>query len=134
MFSIILSQVGRHARDYFKTRALPKAATILGFIFVFAFVMIGTFEILSQGLAYISSNAFFGNAVSLYLYEMILLLIAALAVATALIEGTFSLFRNTSNTWILSSPGDRHRRRVLAAHHPPAANARCDAGGVPHWH
>lgn len=114
MYGIIFTQVVRHARDYFKTRALPKALTILGFVVVFAFVMAGLYFLLSRGLGFIHSSQFFGDAVSLYLYEMIMLVIVALSIATALIEGTFSLFRNANEKWILSSPGyDRVPMMVL---------------------
>jgi hypothetical protein len=105
MYGIIFSQLGRKAHGYFQTRALPKVLTMLGFLGVFIFVMLGLYELLSQGLGFIKDSPFFGNAVSLYLYEMILLVVMCLSIATALIEGTFSLFRNSNELWILSSPG-----------------------------
>ncbi len=108
MLGLLVSQMGRHVSSYLRTRTVPKVLTLAGFVLVFAFVMGGTFEILFHGLSFIASNQFFGNAVSLYIYEMILLVVVAMAAATALIEGTFSLFRNTKDTWIMATPGNTH--------------------------
>ena len=105
MLGFIFSQFRRRAADYFKSRTVPKTATMLGFVAVFASVMVGLYELLSHGFAFIASNAYFGAAVSIYLYEMILLLVVALSIATALIEGVFRLFRNTKDLWIMASPG-----------------------------
>lgn len=91
---------------YFKTRTLAKTITSLLFLSVFVFVSIGIYYFFVSGFRYINTGAEedIRLALSLFLYELFLLVLAGIIIFSSTISGIFNLFRSENNNWILSSP------------------------------
>lgn len=92
---------------YFKTKALAKAITTLLFLAVFGFVAMGIYFFFVTGFRFINIEAVddIKFALTLFLYEAFLLVLAGIVIVSSLVSGIFNLFRGESNNWIISSPG-----------------------------
>lgn len=91
---------------YFKTKTLAKTITSLLFLSVFVFVSIGIYYFFVSGFRYINNGAEedIRLALSLFLYELFLLVLTGIIIFSATISGIFNLFRSDNNNWIISSP------------------------------
>jgi hypothetical protein len=92
---------------YFKAKALAKVITSLLFMVVFAFIAVGIYFFFVSGFRYIQADAMddIRLALTLFLYEFFLLILAGIVVFSSLISGIFNLFRSDYNNWVISSPG-----------------------------
>ncbi len=91
---------------YFKTKTLAKTITSLLFFSVFVFVSLGIYHFFVSGFRYINAGAEedIRLALSLFLYELFLLVLAGIIMFSSTISGIFNLFRSENNNWVLSSP------------------------------
>lgn len=92
---------------YFKTRTLAKTITTFLFILVFLFVAVGIYFFFLSGFRYINGEAIeeIRLALTLFLYEVFLLVLASIIVFSSVVSSIFNLFRGEYNNWIISSPG-----------------------------
>lgn len=99
-------ELGKVAK-YFKTKTLAKAITSLLFLGVFGFVALGIYFFFITGFRYINIEAVddIKFALTLFLYEAFLLVLAGIVIVSALVSGVFNLYRGEYNNWIISSPG-----------------------------
>ena len=93
--------------NYFKTKTTAKIITSLLFLAVLVFVAIGVYVFFVSGFKYINIEAVDGlqSALSLFLYELFLLVLSGVIIFSAFVTGMFNLFRSGYNNWILSTPG-----------------------------
>jgi hypothetical protein len=100
---------------YFKTKTLAKSITGILFMLVFLFIGIGIYYFFVTSFRYINVGADpdIRLALSLFLYELFLLILAAVIVFSAMISSVFTLFRGENNNWILSSPGYKIFPRII---------------------
>jgi hypothetical protein len=91
---------------YFKTKTLAKVITTIMFLVVFAFVAQGVYYFFLSGFRFINYSAVedIRLGLTLFIYEVFLLVLMGLVVFGALVSGVFNLFRANNNSWILSSP------------------------------
>ncbi len=92
---------------YFKTKTLAKVITSALFIVVFGFVAIGIYFFFVTGFRFINIEAVddIKLALTLFLYEAFLLVLAGIVIVSTLVSGIFNLFRGEYNNWIISSSG-----------------------------
>ncbi len=93
-------------RKYFRTRALAKVVTTLMFFAVFLFVGAGIYFFFVSGFRSINREAVPDSkmALALFLYEVFLLILAAITAFSATVSGVFNLFKGANNTWLIGSP------------------------------
>ncbi|MCF7843679.1 hypothetical protein K9M47_02145 [Candidatus Gracilibacteria bacterium] len=107
MIRLLLSfEIGKTAK-YFKSKPLAKLITTFLFILVFVFIGVGIYHFFVSGFRYINAEDVveIRSALTLFLYEIFLLLIAGIVIFSSTISGIFNLFRNDYNNWIISTPG-----------------------------
>lgn len=92
--------------SYFKTGKAAKLITGLLFIAVFAFVGVGLYYFFLSGFRFVnfSVEQEIQAPLTLFIYEVFLLVMAGVVVFSALVSGIFSLFRGEYDAWIISSP------------------------------
>lgn len=100
---------------YFRTKTLAKVITFGLSLAVFFFVGSGIYFFFVSGFRYISLEAVEDSslALSLFLYEVFLLIFAGVTVFSAMVSGLFNLFRGGYNNWIISSPGYKLFPRMI---------------------
>lgn len=104
MYATILQYAIRSARRFFDHHRTAKVITVLGFIAVFSFFVTVLYFGFRNGFRYIAKDAFFGDALFLYIVELFLLVSFVLVIASALISGIATLFRGTNDTLLVASP------------------------------
>ncbi len=92
--------------SYFKTGKLAKLITASLFLAVFAFVGIGLYYFFLSGFRYVnfSVEKEIQLPLTLFIYELFLLVMAAVIIFGAVVSGLFSLFRGQYDNWVISSP------------------------------
>lgn len=92
---------------YFRDKTLAKLITGFLFMMVFLFIGIGIYHFFVSGFRYINVEAMedIRLALTLFLYELFLLVLAGIIIFSSMVSGIFNLFRGGNNNWILSSPG-----------------------------
>ncbi len=92
---------------YFRTKTLAKVITSTLFLVVFSFVAMGIYFFFVTGFRYINIEAVddIKLALTLFLYEAFLLVLAGIVIVSSLVSGIFNSFRGEYNNWIISSPG-----------------------------
>ena len=100
---------------YYKTKTTAKLITTLLFLGVFFFIALGIYGFFVTGFRYINAEDVEGIrlALTLFLYEVFLLIFAGIIVFSTLVSGLFNLFRGDINNWVISSPGYRLFPRVV---------------------
>lgn len=93
-------------KKYFRTKRAAKLITSALFITVFLLVGVGIYHFFVSSFRYIIVGAEedIRLALSLFLYEIFLAIVAVLVIVSAVISSLFNLFRGVTNNWILSSP------------------------------
>jgi len=97
-------QRAKHVLRFLKTANYGQLVTVGLFLLVFASVGLGVYGLLEAGFQSVADNEFLQVALPLFVYELFLLVVAALVFASSLIFGIFSLFKNKQDQWVLSSP------------------------------
>ena len=92
--------------SYFKTRTLAKVITSALFLGVFVFVGLGIYSFFVSGFWFINLEAVedIKLALTLFIYEVFLLVLMLVIMFSAMVTGIFNLFRGERNEWLLSSP------------------------------
>lgn len=105
----------RKIRAFFATRTLAKTITSLLFVAVFAFVGSGVYFFFVSGFRYINVEAVedIRLALTLFIYEVFLLLLAGIIIFSAMVSGLFNLFKGDSNAWIISSPSYKFFPKIV---------------------
>lgn len=100
---------------YFKTGKLAKLITIGLFVVVFTFVGIGLYYFFLSGFRFIhfSVEQDIQLPLTLFIYELFLLVMAGVIVFSVIVSGIFSLFRGQYDAWIISSPGFKLFPRIV---------------------
>jgi hypothetical protein len=106
-----LAKIGK----YFRTKRLAKVITTGLFLSVFLFVGIGIYFFFVSGFKYINVGAEedIRLALSLFLYELFLLVLACIVVFSAMVSSLFNLFRGGNNNWLISSPSYKIFPRIV---------------------
>lgn len=91
---------------FFRTKTAAKVITSVLFVLVFSFVGTGIYFFFTNGFRYINASATedIQGALSLFLYEVFLLLLGGVIIMSALISSLFSMFKGGTNNWIMASP------------------------------
>lgn len=97
-----LQKIGK----YFKTKTVAKSITAFLFMFVFLFIAFGIYYFFVSGFKYINIGAEedIRLALTLFLYEVFLIILAGLIIFSVTVSSLFNLFKGDNNAWILSSP------------------------------
>jgi ABC-2 type transport system permease protein len=92
--------------SYFRTGKAAKFITGILFILVFGFVGVGLYYFFLSGFRFVnfSVEQEIQAPLTLFIYEVFLLVMAGVVVFSALVSGIFSLFRGGYDAWIISSP------------------------------
>lgn len=98
-------ELGKTAK-YFKTNSLAKSITGFLFTLVFLFIAIGIYKFFTVGFNYINTVIIeeIRVPITLFFYEVFLLILAGIIVFSSIVSGIFSLFRGEYDNWIISSP------------------------------
>jgi hypothetical protein len=101
--------------SYFKTGKLAKLITAGLFFAVFAFVGVGLYFFFLSGFRYVnfSVESEIQLPLTLFIYELFLLVMAGVIVFGAVVSGMFSLFRGQYDNWVLSSPAYKLLPRIV---------------------
>ncbi len=94
----------QNLKGYFKTGRPAKIVTVGLFLLVLTAVAVGVYLFAREGFYYVSADPYFKDALSLYVYEVYLLIISFLVLFNTLIVGFFGLFRGKNDDWLLASP------------------------------
>ncbi len=91
---------------YFEKRTLPKVITTLLFLLVFFFVSLLIYQFFVSGFRYINGEAVedIRLALTLFIYESFLLLLACVIIFSQTVSALFSLFKGENNEWVMSTP------------------------------
>jgi hypothetical protein len=94
-------------KKYFATRALAKVITMGLFFVVFGVVAVGIYSFFISGFRYINYviEPEFRLPLTLLIYELFLLVLSGVIVASSIVSAIFNLFRGENDAWLLSSPG-----------------------------
>ncbi len=92
--------------SYFKTNTLAKTITTGMFLAVFLFVGVGLYFFFLSGFRYVnfSVEQEIQLPLTLFMYELFLLVMAGVIVFSATVSTIFNLFRGQYDAWFISSP------------------------------
>ncbi len=92
---------------YFKTTSLAKSITALLFIGVFLCVGVGLYYFFLSGFRFINQSVEeeIRQPLSLFIYELFLLVMAGVIIFSTIVSSIFTLFRGQYDNWLISSPG-----------------------------
>lgn len=100
----------RALRRSFAENRTAKLLTILGFAGALGVLMRIVYELFWYGFRYLAKDPFFGDALTLYIVELFLLVSFGLVLLSALASGAFTLFRAPDDALVMASP--RHASRL----------------------
>jgi len=103
----LISQQRAASRRYFAENRTAKLITVVLFFAVFLLVVVGIYFFFRRGFLFLGQDAYLRDAVSLYAYELFFLFVSFLVFISALISVFFTLFRGTSDAWVMASPSFR---------------------------
>jgi ABC-2 type transport system permease protein len=104
MVLYFLKYHGRQLTWLLTTRSLGQLVTALLFIGLFISLATGFGWLLVAGFSAVEDDTFLRVALPYFLYELFLLVLCGLVGASALISGTFALFRQAGDQWFMVSP------------------------------
>lgn len=104
MFALLACLHKERFLRYFERNKTAKIVIVFLFIAVLTLLALGVYSALKAGFRYIALDAFFRDALVLYITELFLLVSFVLVFASALITGIFSLFRGNGETFLMASP------------------------------
>ncbi|MEI7498052.1 MAG: hypothetical protein WCK11_02100 [Candidatus Falkowbacteria bacterium] len=100
LFVLQCRRVGQH----FRTHTGAKILTTMGFVLVALLVAVGIYQFFFAGFRYLGQDNNTVEALSLYFYEIFLLILTSLILFSAIITGLYSLYRSRQNHWLISTP------------------------------
>ena len=94
-------------RKYFSTKKSAKIITSILFFIVFGTVSAGIYGFFVSGFRYINieSEETIRLALTLFLYEVFLIVLSSIIIFSGMVSGIFNLFKGGYNNWLISSPG-----------------------------
>lgn len=94
---------------FFKTKTSAKLITSILFLGVFLFVGLGIYFFFVSAFRFINAEAVedIRLALTLFIYEVFLIVLALVIIFSSMISGLFNLFQGQNNNWLISSPGYR---------------------------
>lgn len=100
---------------FFRTKTSAKLITSALFLVVFLFVGLGIYFFFVSAFRFINAEAVedIRLALTLFIYEVFLLVLALVIVFSSMISGLFNLFQGQNNNWLISSPGYRLFPKVV---------------------
>lgn len=100
---------------YFRTKTTAKIITLLLFLMVFIFIALGVYGFFVSGFRFIQveSEEEIRLALTLFLYEVFLIVLSFIIIFSTIISSIFSLFRGSNNAWLMSSPAYRVLPKVI---------------------
>lgn len=104
MFSFLATYYRNGFRHYFRQNTLAKSLTFAAFLFVIGGFSVIVHEGFYYGFKYIVRDAFFGEAVSIYIIELFLLISSFLMFTSALVSGVVALYRDGEEGTVMASP------------------------------
>ncbi|OGZ10192.1 MAG: hypothetical protein A3D65_03365 [Candidatus Lloydbacteria bacterium RIFCSPHIGHO2_02_FULL_50_13] len=104
MYSILFHYFIRSIGRFFEKNRLAKVVTVFGFAVALAFLATVVYYGFRSGFHHVAKDAFFGDALFLYIIELFLLVSFVLVVASALMSGIFLLFRSEGEGALMASP------------------------------
>ncbi len=104
MFSLIFTYYRKGIIRYFRRDTLAKSVTAFLFLFIILILALLTHFGFYFGFSYILKDNFFGEAISLYIIELFLLISSVLVFASAMVSGMVILFRADDGPILLASP------------------------------
>jgi len=115
MMKLFLSFEIAKITRFFKTRTLAKIIISSMFLGIFAFVGIGLYYFFLPGFKFIIAGveADIQAPLSLFLYELFLVILSGVIAFSVAVSGIFSLFRGSNDSWVMSSPRFRIFPRVV---------------------
>lgn len=110
-FKFELSKV----RKYFATKRSAKIITSILFLIVFGTISAGIYGFFVSGFRYINSESeeTIRLALTLFLYEVFLIVLSSIIIFSGIVSGIFNLFRGGYNNWIISSPKYKYFPRFI---------------------
>ena len=104
MFFTLVSFYVTNTKRYFARNSGAKLVTMIGFFAVLAFLIALMYEGFYYGFLYISRDTYFGEAITLYIVELFLLVSFVLVFASALLSGVTQMFRTGRSGFLMASP------------------------------
>ena len=106
-----LNKIGR----FFRTKTLAKVITSFLFLSVFVFVAIGIYFFFISGFRYINVEVeeAIQLPITLFVYEMFLLVLSGVIIFSSVISSIFSLFKGENDNWIVRSPSYKTFPRII---------------------
>ncbi len=107
MIKLFLKLEFGKAAKYFRTRKLAKSITGFLFMLVFLLIFVGIYLFFVSSFNYINANLEqdVRLSITLFFYEVFLLVLAGIIVFSCMVSSIFNLFRGEYDNWIISSPG-----------------------------
>ncbi|MGC9605183.1 MAG: hypothetical protein ABSF56_00250 [Minisyncoccia bacterium] len=94
----------RRAERYFERNRTAKLITAFFFLLLVVGLATGIYFFFKAGFSFIAGYPFFRDAVTLYIYELFLLIVFMLAFTSALIVSVFALFNKSDQDILMASP------------------------------
>ena len=104
MLTTLFTLQARRMGRFFSRDRVARSLTALVFISIIVLLSVGIYALFVQGLLYIASFPPLRDAVSLYIYEIILFTLGGLIFASALISSTLRLFAREYDFWVIATP------------------------------
>ncbi len=100
---------------YFTTKTAAKLITLTLFIAVFLFVGVGLYYFFLSGFRFVnfSVEQEIQLPLTLFIYELFLVVMAGVIIFSATVSGVFNLFRGTNDNWVIGSPSYRLFPRLV---------------------
>ncbi len=100
---------------YFATKTAAKLITFSLFIAVFLFVGVGLYYFFLSGFRFVnfSVEQEIQLPLTLFIYELFLVVMAGVIIFSATVSGVFNLFRGTNDNWVIGSPSYRLFPRLV---------------------
>lgn len=113
MLSVLFQYYRASAKRYFRTDALAKRIIAALFLLLGVLLAVLFYFGAYRSFLYLLNDPFFGQALSLYIIELFLLISSLLVFASALITGVLALFRPDDGPVLLSSPSYDWKPRIV---------------------
>lgn len=115
MFSFLATYYRKGIIRYFERNTSAKSLTLIAFLVVLGAFAALVHEGFYYGFLYVTRDAFFGEAVSVYIIELFLLISSFLTFTSALVSGVVSLYRDDDAGLVLSSPSYTLKPKMVLA-------------------
>ncbi len=113
MFKFLATYYRNGFRRYFHHNTLAKSLTLAAFLFVIGGFSVIVHEGFYYGFKYILRDAFFGEAISIYIIELFLLVSSFLMFTSALVSGVVALYRDGGEGAVMASPSYALKPRLV---------------------